>query len=133
MPKKLLLCDDDPDLVKVLSLRLKQAGFDVAIALDAQQAVQMAKRLKPDCIITDVDMPAGGAYQALRILDQNNQTVSIPVITMSGSDLEGTRLREYKKGYFFKKPVDTSELIKAIHDVTGGGGEPSQDTKSQGA
>ena len=117
--KKVLICDDDRDFGKLLVMRLSNAGFDVRIALDAFQVLQMARKEKPDCIVLDVNMPGGNVEGTLKKLEQNAQTLTIPVVLMSGQKPDWTKLGELHEANFLKKPFDANELIKTIYRLTG--------------
>ena len=60
--KKILIVDDERDIVKALMIRLKGAGYDVVTAFDGAQAIFMAHKEKPDLIILDIRMPAGDGF-----------------------------------------------------------------------
>ena len=117
--KRILVCDDDSDFAKLLLLRLNKANFETNLALDALQVVQLARKLKPDCIVMDIQMPGGDLQQTLRKLAQSGQTLVIPIILMSGRNPDMSLLSEYQKMNFLPKPFEVSDLIHRIHQVTG--------------
>jgi DNA-binding response OmpR family regulator len=85
MVKKILLVDDDVDLIKILSLRLKAHHYDVVVARDGMQAVQAAHRERPDLIILDFMMPAGSGISVYDKLQKSTHTSQIPVIFITAS------------------------------------------------
>jgi CheY-like chemotaxis protein len=82
-PKHILIAEDDPVTVQMLSGVLEGSGFDVAVAVDAMQAVMMAMRRPPDAVILDIGMPAGGGFQVLERLNAAVKTSAIPVIVIT--------------------------------------------------
>ena len=116
--KRVLLCDDDIDFAKLLILRLTKANFQVQLAVDGLQVMQMVRRFKPDCIVLDVNMPGGKAYETIRRLDQSVYAVAIPVILMSGEQPDFSKLNEFHQTHFLKKPFAFDRLIEEIKKLT---------------
>lgn len=129
--KKILVCDDDTDFAKLLLLRLNKASFETMLALDALQVVQMARKMKPDCIVMDIQMPGGDLHQTLRKLAQSGQTLTIPIILMSGRNPDMSLLSEYQKMNFLPKPFEVSELIRRIQQLTDGDDTQSAHEKGE--
>ncbi len=121
MPK-VLIVDDDRDWVKVLGVRLKQAGFEVAAAMDAYQGVTLVHKESPDCIILDISMPAGGGMATLRNIHMTLQGQMIPVIVVSGAlDAEKKEaFREAGANAFISKPCKAEEVVEAIRKALEG-------------
>ncbi len=68
MKKKILIVDDDPSIVRLFSLLLKANGYETFGTYDSYQCIKMAKEVKPDLILLDLDMPAGGGIYAFENL-----------------------------------------------------------------
>lgn len=127
MGKKILVVDDDSDLLLLLSRKLSQAGHQVLTALDATQAVRQATREAPDLILLDIKLPAGGGIGVLKTLKSSTKTMQIPVIAMTAS--EDPVLRREVEAYclegFLNKPLDIGDLLKRIEQLYPGcGPEP---------
>ena len=116
--KRVLICDDDRDFAKLLTMRLAKSGFEVSLAADGVQVMQLARKQKPDCIVLDMNMPAGNAYTTTRKLEQNAYTVAIPIILMSGQNPDFNQLNESYQSHFLKKPFDVNKLINMINQLT---------------
>lgn len=116
--KKILIVDDEQNILKALSLRFKAAGYDVIVAMDALQAVMMTHRHNPDLMILDIRMPGGGGLSVLEKLKSSIKTRNIPVIVASAYDDDETRAKTKELGAikFFRKPFDTEELIKTVDE-----------------
>jgi DNA-binding response OmpR family regulator len=84
--KKILVVDDDPELMRLQMMRLKAAGYDVVCAADGIAAVATARTEKPDLILLDIGLPGGDGYvvmERLKKLDTDQQT---PIIVISAKD-----------------------------------------------
>jgi len=117
MPRnKILVVDDDPDLVRALRLRLRANDYDIATACDGYSAIATAQKEHPDLIVLDLGLPAGDGFVVLERL-QNSDTLSgVPVIVLSARDPQNNEERALKAGAaaFFQKPADNEELLNVI-------------------
>jgi DNA-binding response OmpR family regulator len=114
--KKVLIIDDDPNVHMILKMTLERAGYETASAVDAMQGPMMAKNLKPDLIILDIMMPAGGGVSVYRRLKQNTATMSTPVIIYSSVLPEALRdsLPEIDEIPALQKPADLTQLLDLV-------------------
>ncbi len=80
MPKKILVVDDNPDMVMVLSFKLKDEGYEVVTASNGKEGVKKARELKPDLILLDVMMPVMDGTEAAQELRNYPETRAIPII-----------------------------------------------------
>ena len=122
--KTILVADDDPEMVKILSIQLKRAGYKVLAALDGLQAVMIVHKSTPDLVILDMRMPAGGGVSVLEKLGGSIQTMGIPVIILTSFEHTKERAEQFKAFKFFTKPHDSDELLKAIEEAIGPGESP---------
>ena len=117
MPRpKILVVDDDPDLVRALRLRLRANNYEVASACDGYSAIAAAQKERPALIILDLGLPGGDGFVVLDRL-QNSDTLSgVPVIVLSARDPQSNEQRALKAGAaaFFQKPADNDELMNVI-------------------
>ncbi|MFZ0814101.1 MAG: response regulator transcription factor [Candidatus Sulfotelmatobacter sp.] len=117
MPRpKILVVDDDPDLVRALRLRLKANNYEVSTATDGYTAIAAAQKDRPALIILDLGLPVGDGFVVLERL-QNSDTLSgVPVIVLSARDPHSNEERALKAGAaaFFQKPADNDELMNVI-------------------
>lgn len=114
--KKILVIDDMPNIVAMLKARLQASGYDVVTALNAQQALACASAEKPDLILLDIVMPAGGGYSVFTRLKLSSRTRSIPVIFLTAKDKPEDVARAYKLGvqYYIKKPYKPEMLLETV-------------------
>jgi DNA-binding response OmpR family regulator len=114
--KKILIVDDERDIVKALMIRLQGAGYEVVTAFDGAQAIFVAHKEKPDLILLDIRMPAGNGFSVAEKLKHSVNTFSIPVIFLTGSPERNAEERAVTLGarFYIKKPYDPEELLDAI-------------------
>jgi len=119
--QKILVADDDRDLVLALSIRLKAAGYEVICAYDGEEAFRLSQEHKPDLIILDVRMPAGGGFSSIDRLKHSLTTRNIPVIFLTAFDDEEMREQARTLGAagYFRKPFDDEEFMRTISQVLG--------------
>jgi DNA-binding response OmpR family regulator len=117
--KLILVADDDMDLVTALSIRLRAAGYRVLGAYDGEQAFKLAQESKPDLVILDVRMPAGGGFSSIERIKHSLTTRAIPVIFLTAFDDDEMREQARQLGAvgFFRKPFDDTEFMGAIESV----------------
>jgi len=119
--KKILIVDDDVDLLRGLTIRLKANGYEVVNATDAIFAVSVAMEERPDLIILDLGLPGGDGYVIMDRLNTIAGTIGIPIIVLSAKGASFNRERCLKAGAqaFFEKPADNDELLAAIRKALG--------------
>jgi two-component system cell cycle response regulator len=118
-PKHILVADDDPVTVQMLSGVLKGGGFDVSVAVDAMQAVMMAIRTPPDAVLLDIGMPGGTGFQVLERLKATSKTSAVPVIVVTAltDPALQARVRGLGARDFFTKPIAPDRLLQALQRV----------------
>jgi len=114
--KRILIVDDERDIVKALTIRLRRAGYEVVTAFDGAQGIFMAHKEKPDLIILDIRMPAGNGFSVAEKLKESVNTLAIPVIFLTGSPEKNSEEKAMALGarFYVKKPYDPEELLDAI-------------------
>jgi DNA-binding response OmpR family regulator len=112
----ILVVDDNPTIRKGLSVRLRASGYEVVFAEDAISATAALLTERPDLVILDLGLPAGGGFVVMERLHNNDRVANIPVIVLTGRELDGNRDRALQAGAaaFFQKPVDDGTLLFAI-------------------
>jgi DNA-binding response OmpR family regulator len=117
MPKqKILVVDDDNNLVQALRVRLVANDFDIVAAGDGYAATVTAQKERPDLIILDLGLPAGDGYLVMERLHLHPKLEKVPIIVLSARDPETSQQRALMAGAFayFQKPADNDELLQAI-------------------
>jgi two-component system, chemotaxis family, chemotaxis protein CheY len=83
-----LLADDNGDTREMYRLYLDMAGYHVEVVADGQEAVAVARRLRPDVIVMDLDMPKVDGWAAMKQLQSGTATARIPIVVLTGHDLK---------------------------------------------
>lgn len=119
MKKKILVVDDEPQVVRLLSLRLKANNFDVISAYDGYQCVEVAKLELPDLILLDIKMPLGGGVKAFENLKNIATTNTIPVIFITAYPSIEVKKQVMEMGAedFISKPFNSEVLIEKINTI----------------
>jgi DNA-binding response OmpR family regulator len=112
---KVLLVDDEEELVQALSERLRLRGFDVVVALSGEQALSILQETAPDLMVLDLKMPGIDGMDVLRTARQ--VTPQVQVIMLTGHGSEKDREAAMRLGVFdyLQKPVDITELVAALN------------------
>jgi len=115
----ILIVDDSPTEVHVFKRILEKQGYDVIIAKDGQEGIDMAIHSLPDLIIMDVVMPVLNGFQATRQLKKNEETARIPVIMVTTKDQQADINWGMRQGAneYLVKPVATAELLSKIRTL----------------
>lgn len=113
---KILIVDDDPDLMRALRLRLRANNYEVATASDGYTAIAQAQKERPALIVLDLGLPVGDGFVVLERLQNSDVLASVPVIVLSARDPQSNQERALKAGAaaFLQKPADNDELMNMI-------------------
>ncbi|MBM3553254.1 MAG: response regulator [Alphaproteobacteria bacterium] len=113
---KILLVEDNEMNRDMLSRRLKRNGFEVVIATDGQQGVEMAVSEAPDLILMDMSLPVIDGWEAARRVRENEATRKIPVIALTAHAMAGDREKAIEAGCddYDTKPVEITRLLGKI-------------------
>jgi len=124
--KKVLIVDDDRDLLHGLNVRLRASGYSVVLATDAISAISVALKEKPDVIILDIGLPGDDGFTVVERLSLLQPNTRIPIIILTGRDLQNymDRIIEARVQDLLRKPVDTNVLLAAIEKVLRESGRP---------
>jgi len=121
MAKKILVVDDEPQIVRLLSQRLKANGYETFAANDGYQCLKMAQEVKPDLILLDIKMPAGGGVEAFNNLKSSVYTEMIPIIFITANHSDEVKREVMNMGAdgFFAKPFNSVDLLNQIKGLIG--------------
>jgi len=116
MAQKILVIDDEIDVLKVLKFRLEKAGYDVITALDGIKGLELAVHEHPDLVILDIMMPGGDGYAVCERLKHLSATATLPVIFLSAKTEDKDVLKGYASGaiFYLKKPYDPDVLLDTV-------------------
>lgn len=121
--KKILVIDDEPDMLDYLSSFLKDNGFEVETATDGKEGFEKAKEMHPDLITLDITMPEESGVKAFRNFQENDKTKDTPIIIITGITKDfkkfiHTRKVVHPPEAYMEKPIDTAELLAKIDELT---------------
>ena len=112
--KKVLIVDDDSQIVEGTKLRLIHAGYDTCTANDGDVGVEVAQAEHPDIVLMDVSMPRLNGLDALARLRADRRTVHIPVVMVSASMPDQQTALDAGARFFVKKPYSSQDLLIAV-------------------
>ncbi len=114
--KKILVADDDSDLVHMLRDMLEYEGYETFAAFEGVRTIEAAHKQKPDLILLDIQMPAGTGQSVLQALRAKDATAKIPVIVISGVQQSGLadEVKTLGAQDFILKPYEKLDLISKV-------------------
>ena len=120
--QKILIVDDDKDVLRGLNVRLRANGYSVVFAADGFSAISVARKEMPDVIILDIGLPVGDGFSVIERLGSLLPVAHIPIIILSARDISGNKERALNAGVeaFLQKPVDNDVLLETIRKALGG-------------
>ena len=119
---KILLVEDNQMNRDMLSRRLTRKGYEVVIAVDGQQSIEMARSEAPDLILMDMSLPVLDGWEATRQLKTAPETQAIPVIALTAHAMAGDREKAAEAGCndYDIKPIELPRLLEKIETLLGG-------------
>ncbi|MFA6356362.1 MAG: response regulator [Candidatus Omnitrophota bacterium] len=117
--KKILLVDDEEDVLRTVGFRLQSIGYDVVTASDGMEGLNKAHEEKPDLIILDLMLPKMHGYKVCAFLKKDTRYAKIPIImfTAKAGDLDKKLGLEVGADAYVMKPFEPPELIKTIEGL----------------
>jgi DNA-binding response OmpR family regulator len=117
MAKKILLIDDDPEILEVLTLLLTSKGYEIEKAMSAEQGFDKIVKVEYDMIVLDIMLPGMDGFDLCKKLKDDDRTFHIPVLMLTARAEMADKLRGYFSGAFdyIVKPFDRHELLDKIN------------------
>ncbi len=117
--KKILVVDDEPDVLALLTLMLKSQGYNVITAIDGQEALEKARKEAPNLILLDVMLPKMDGYKVARMLKFDENFSHIPIILLTAKIQEKDRQTGLEMGAneYMTKPFDTALLLAKVKET----------------
>ena len=119
MPKKILIVDDEPNIVLSVEFLMKRSGYDVVTATDGQEALDLLAEVMPDLMILDVMMPRKNGFEVCAEVRADQRFQKLPILMLSAKGREA----EVKKGLslgadaYITKPFSTHELAEKVSEL----------------
>ena len=120
-PRRILLVDDEPSILKVVGRRLELAGYEVVTALDGEEGLSKAKLGRPDAIILDLMMPKLNGFEVCAQLkgDPAHQHIPIIIFTAKGKEMDERLCREIGADAYISKPMQATALLEQLEALLG--------------
>ena len=121
MGKRVLIADDEPNIVASLEFLMEQAGFEVKVAADGEQALELASSFHPDLVLLDIMIPGKSGYEVCQRLksDPATRDVKIVMVSAKGRDVEVAKGLELGADAYVVKPFSTRELVAKVREMLG--------------
>jgi CheY-like chemotaxis protein len=128
--KKILIVDDEPDVVSYLEMLLEDAGFETLSALNGGEGMELLRRERPDLVTLDISMPEASGTRFYKEMKNDAELASIPVIIITAVTGYGGDRYAYERFIsgrksvpapdgFFPKPIEREELLETVRQILG--------------
>lgn len=116
MTRRILIVDDEPNIVLSLEFLMQQSGFDVAVARDGEEALAQMAAFRPDLVLLDIMLPKLNGYEVCQKLRENPDWAGVKVVMLSakGRELEVSKGLALGADAYVTKPFSTRELIDQV-------------------
>jgi len=114
--KKILIADDEPNIVAALEFLLQQSGYEVLVAKNGEEALKLVEAFIPDLVLLDVMMPLKSGYEVCQRIRERADSARIKIIMLSakGRDVEVNKGIAFGADLYVTKPFSTRELMAKI-------------------
>ena len=119
MPKRLLVVDDEPNLLRAVAACLRAENYDVNTARSGHEALMRLAESVPDLIISDIRMPGMDGYKLARQLRASQRTALVPIVFLTAKDETADRIEGFRAGIdaYLTKPFEPDELIAVVNGI----------------
>ncbi|MFH1355232.1 MAG: response regulator [Candidatus Omnitrophota bacterium] len=121
MARKILIVDDEPDLLKVATFRLKKAGYEIINAVNGKEAIELTQQNMPDLILLDLILPSIRGDEVCRQLKNNDKLQHIPVLLFTASTMDdlSAKVKEVGADGYLTKPFELEDLLSKVKRLIG--------------
>jgi DNA-binding response OmpR family regulator len=121
MAKKILIADDEPNIVISLEFLMKREGFDVAVAGDGEAALRQVAALRPDLVLLDIMMPKKSGFEVCQEIRSHPewQATKVLMLTAKGRETEMAKGLALGADAYITKPFSTKELVARVRQMLG--------------
>lgn len=115
-PKRILIVDDEPDLVETVRFPLEVEGYEVLVAGNGEEGLNLARKEKPDLILLDLMLPKLDGYKVCRLLKFDERYKHIPILMLTAKTQEKDRMlgKETGADEYITKPFDLDQLLEKV-------------------
>lgn len=124
MPLKILVCDDERHIVRLIQVNLEKQGYTVVTAFDGKEGLEKVRSEKPDLLVLDVMMPYMDGFEVLKSLRKEPETAELPVIMLTAKAQDKDVFEGYHYGadMYLTKPFNPIELVTFVKRIAQGKG-----------
>jgi len=117
--KKILIMEDEPDSLMMLSMALKSAGYIVFGAPDGEEGLRIFREERPDLVILDIVMPGIDGWEVLKKIKAGLKSKRIPVIMLTGKSEDADKVKGYDYGadFYVTKPYNIQKLLPIVRYI----------------
>jgi len=121
MTKKVLIADDEPNIVTSLQFLMERNGYAVRVARNGDEALTQVADFSPDLVLLDVMMPAKNGYEVCQKIKENEawSHIKVVMLTAKGRDTEVSKGMALGADAYTSKPFSTKELVAKVHELLG--------------
>ena len=118
MPRRVLIVDDEPNIVTSLTFLMKKSGFETSVARDGDEALAEVERFRPDLVLLDVMMPKRDGFEVCQKLRASGQTqLKIVLLTAKGREAEVAKGLAIGADAYVTKPFSTRDLVDLVNGL----------------
>jgi DNA-binding response OmpR family regulator len=119
MAKRVLIADDEPNIVTSLEFLMEQAGYETRVAANGEEALALASSFRPDLMLLDIMFPVKSGYEVCQQLKSEPATrgIKILIVSAKGRDVEVAKAMELGADGFVAKPFSTRELVAQVREM----------------
>ena len=119
MPHRILIADDEPNIVASLEFLMRRCDYEVRVARDGDEALQLAEVFRPDLVLLDVMMPRRSGFEVCRLLRENPALRPMRIVMLSarGRDVEVGKGLALGADAYVTKPFSTKELVAKVREL----------------
>ena len=123
MARRILIADDEPDIVTSLEFLMRGGDYEVRVALNGEEALRLAESFRPDVVLLDVMMPQRSGFEVCQKIRENPalRDVKIVMLTAKGRDVEKDRGLNLGANAYVTKPFSTKELMNTVRCLLSAG------------
>jgi two-component system, OmpR family, alkaline phosphatase synthesis response regulator PhoP len=126
--RKVLIVDDEPNIVTALEFLFRRSGYDVRLAKNGAEALEQVDAWRPDVVLLDVMMPVKSGYEVCQKLRERSDLARMKIVMLSakGGEAEVNKGLSLGADLYVTKPFSTQELVATIDRLFDAGGAPNQ-------
>jgi two-component system alkaline phosphatase synthesis response regulator PhoP/two-component system response regulator VicR len=129
MPLKVLVCDDERHIVRLIQVNLERQGYTVVTAFDGREGLEKIRSEKPNLVVLDVMMPYMDGFEVLKTIRREPETENLPVIMLTAKAQDKDVFEGYHYGadMYLTKPFNPMELVTFVKRITANNDDGKKD------